>query len=78
MADVQWWLVAVDHGNPRLVDGSHSTRDGVEQALYLLNRLGISRGTKYMCARIELTEVEAVSHGSNEEALRTLNAAGLR
>lgn len=76
---VQWWLAAVDqYGNPRLVDGSHSALAGVEKALYLLNRLGLSRGTKYMAARIELTDVTPAPHGSNEDALTALNGIGLR
>ena len=32
----QFWLAEIDqYGNPRLVDGAHATRAGVEQAAYL-------------------------------------------
>lgn len=78
MAD-QWWLVTLDqYGNPKLVDGAHSTRAGVEQAAYLHTRLGLSTGAKHACARIEISEVEPVSHRSNESALSSLNAIGLK
>jgi hypothetical protein len=37
----QFWLAEIDqHGNPTLHDGSHADRAGVEQAAYLLTRLG--------------------------------------
>jgi len=55
-----------------LLDGPHSKREGVEQALYLINSLGLSRSTKnrdLCCVRIEQTPVEPKSHNANEEAL---------
>lgn len=76
---VQWWLAELDqHGNPKLTDGPHDDRGGVEQAAYLLWRLGLVRGRRFACARVELGDVEAKSHGTNEEALATLNSIGLR
>lgn len=75
----QFWLAELDqYGNPRLVDGSHGDRSGVEQAAYLFSRLGLGKGKQYACAEVILTPVEEKSHGSNEDALSTLNSIGLR
>lgn len=75
----QFWLAEIDqHGNPTLHDGSHDDRAGVEQAAYLLTRLGFSKGKRYACAEVILTEVEAKPHGANEDALSTLNSIGLK
>lgn len=74
----QFWLARIDqYGNPTLVDGSHGDRSGVEQAAYLLNRLGLTNGRMYACAEVALTPVEALPHGANEDAIATLNAIGL-
>lgn len=75
----QFWLAELDqYGNPKLVDGSHERREGVEQASYLFARLGLGKGKSYACAEVILTSVEAKPHGSNEDALDTLNSIGLR
>ncbi len=75
----QFGLVSLDqYGNPKLEDGSHSDRSGVEQAAYLHQRLGFAKSKRYACAEIIITEVEAKSHGSNEAALNQLNNSGLR
>jgi len=75
----QWWLAELDrYGNASLVDGPHPSRSGVEQALYLYRRLGLSKGGNFACAKVVLTSVRAVPHGANEEALGMLNAARLR
>ncbi|BCH33170.1 hypothetical protein MesoLjLc_51000 [Mesorhizobium sp. L-8-10] len=75
----QFWLAELDqYGNPKLVDGSHETREGVEQAAYLFSRLGLGNDKRYACAEVHLTEVTAKAHGANEEALNTLNSIGLR
>lgn len=79
MTNTQWWLAELNqYGNAKLVDGPHEDRTGVEQAKYLLDRLGLSRGRKFACAEVRLTEVAAVAHGANEEALDTLNGIGLK
>ncbi|WP_192246157.1 hypothetical protein [Mesorhizobium silamurunense] len=79
MTTTQFWLAELDqYGNAKLTDGPHSDRAGVEQASYLMQRLGLDRGKKYACAEVILTEVEAKSHGANEEALSALNSTGLR
>lgn len=75
----QFWLAELDqYGNPKLVDGSHGERAGVEQAAYLISRLGLSRGSTFACAEVHLTPVEAKPHDANEDALSTLNSIGLR
>lgn len=75
----QFWLAQIDqHGNPTLHDGSHGSREGVEEAAYLLTRLGFAKGVRYACAEVILTEVEAKPHGANEDALNTLNNIGLK
>lgn len=74
MSDVQFWLAELDqYGNPKLTDGAHDKREGVEQALYLIKRLGLAGDRKFACARVEITPVEAKPHGPNEGALNTLN-----
>jgi hypothetical protein len=77
--EVQWWLAETDgYGNPTLSDGPHSDRDGVEQAAYLIKRLGMTRGRTFAAARVELSAVTPAAHGANEDALSTLNSIGLR
>jgi hypothetical protein len=77
-AVVQWWLASLDqHGNPTLCDGAHATREGPEKAAYLFGQLGLGRGQRYACARVEITPVEARAHGANGSALRALNEIGL-
>lgn len=74
--NTQFWLARLDrHGNPTLVDGAHERRSGVEKAMYLFTRLNLSKGESYACAEVIITPVEAKSHGANEEAIETLNAA---
>ena len=75
----QFWLAELDnHGNPTLTDGAHSERGGAEQALTLINRLGMSRGRKFSIAEVILTEPTGVHDPVNEEAIETLNSIGLK
>ena len=75
----QFWLAALDqYGNPKLVDGSHANRAGVEQALYLIRSLGLEGERTFACAEVVLTPVEAQAHNTNEEAIATLQSIGLR
>lgn len=75
----QFWLASLDqYGNPTLVDGSHAERAGVEQALHLIRSFGLERGRRFACAEVALTPVEAIAHDTNEEAVTTLQAIGLR
>jgi hypothetical protein len=72
---VQYWLVELDkHGNPTLVDGSHETAEGANQAAYLIRsmRLGPQDRT-FAVAKIELTECVPSSKGVNHDAIRTIN-----
>jgi hypothetical protein len=79
MGTEQHWLAELDqYGNASLIDGPHPDRAGVEQAAYLLERLGLKKGRRFAAAHVLLSEVEAKPHDTNEDALATLNAAGLR
>ena len=69
--DVNWWLAEKSrygYAN-ELVDGPHSEREGVEQALFLIRSLGLQRGREFVCVRVEQTEVEPVAHDVDHEAL---------
>ncbi|MEM5384181.1 hypothetical protein VSR68_11385 [Paraburkholderia phymatum] len=69
-AGVQWWLAELDmHGNPTLVDGSHSERAGADKAAYLYQQLGIAKGRRFAVARVELSEPTPSNKGVNQEAL---------
>lgn len=71
----QFWLARLDqYGNPTLVDGAHGERAGVEKAMYLFQRLHLAKGEVYACAEVIITPVDAVPHGANEEAIKTLTS----
>jgi len=75
---VQWWVADLDrYGNPTLTDGAHSEREGCEQALYIMRRLGLRPEQRRAICRVEIYPPEAKSHGANEDALNTLNGIGL-
>jgi hypothetical protein len=75
----QFWLAELDqYGNPSLCDGSHNDREGVEQAAYLLNRLGLAKQRRFACAEVILTPVAATPHDADEAALAALNSIGLK
>ncbi|GAA0753124.1 hypothetical protein [Sphingomonas trueperi] len=75
----QWWPAELDqHGNPTLVDGAHSDRNGADQAKHLFDRLGFSGDRRLVVARVTLSEPKPASEGVNEEALDSLNSIGLR
>ena len=76
---VQWWLAKLsEHGNPRLTDGPHNTREGPERSLYIIRSLGLGKGERYAVARVELSPCEPAPHGAPEEAIAALNSMGLR
>ena len=68
---VDWWMAEVSQYGyaSELCDGPHSDREGVEQALYLIRGLGLERGRKFCCVRIEQSEVLPVDCDVNHEAL---------
>lgn len=75
---VQWWLSQLDqYGNVAcLLDGAHSTRDAVNRAFYLHQRLGyIKSQFKYAAVKCEVHDVTPDPAGVNEEALDTISAA---
>lgn len=74
----QWWLAELDmHGNPELIDGAHSVRAGAEEALTLMQRLGLAKDRHFAIAHVRLTEPTGEHGQINEEAIATLNAIGL-
>ena len=70
---MQWWLAELDrYGNPKLIDGAHSERQGADQAAYLIRSIGLGGATprRFAVARVELTEVDERNHEIvNEEAV---------
>ena len=79
LPNTQFWLAKLDrHGTPDLIDGAHSTRNGVEQAAYLFARFGLAKGERLACAEVIVTEIDAKPHGANEEAIGSLNGIGVR
>ena len=75
----QFWLAELSiHGNPTLVDGAHSSREGVEKALHLFKSFGFAKDRIFACAEVIVTEVEAKPHGANEDAIRQLQSIGLK
>ncbi|MBN8263070.1 MAG: hypothetical protein J0M21_00265 [Xanthomonadales bacterium] len=76
---IQYWLAELDqYGNPKLVDGAHSERDGAEEAATLLHRLGLAGGRTFAVAEVRITALTGQHGPLNEEAIGTLNAIGLR
>jgi hypothetical protein len=71
--NVQWWLAELDqYGNPTLIDGAHSERQGADQAAYLIRSIGLGGGKarSFAVAKVELTEVDGHNHGVvNEESI---------
>lgn len=69
--EANWWLAEkcrYGYAN-ELVDGPHDSREGVEQAFYLIRSLGLQRGREFVCVRVEQSEVAPVAHDVNQEAL---------
>lgn len=75
---VQFWLAELDrYGNPTLVDGAHSGRDGAEEALTLRKRLPMlsTEGKRYAIAEVHLSEPTGEHGPLNEDALAALGAS---
>lgn len=71
----QYWLAELDqHGNPKLIDGAHSTKEGANRAAYLHTRLGLTSTQRMAIAHVILSNVELNKNGVNEEAIETLNS----
>lgn len=68
---VDWWLATVCRYGyvNELVDGPHTDRAGVEQALHLIRGMGLERDRDFRCVRVEQTAVELKTHHTNEVAL---------
>jgi hypothetical protein len=75
--EIQYWLAELDqYGNPKLIDGAHSTPQGPAQAAYLIEAMGLgARDRKFAIAKVELSRCVPSAAGVNLEAVRTINAA---
>lgn len=71
----QYWLAELDrYGNPKLIDGAHSSAKGANKAAYIIRELGLGQpDRKFAVARVELSECVPSSTGVNLKAIRTLN-----
>lgn len=69
---VDWWLGEINqHGYvDELMDGPHSDRSGVEKAAYLIGQLGLRRGRKFACVRVEQTPVTPLPHDTDHASLQ--------
>lgn len=63
-----FWLAEAD-APWKLVDGPHSERAGVEQALYLISGMGMRRGRQFVCVEATVTDVKPIAHDVDHEAL---------
>jgi len=73
----QYWLAELDqHGNPTLIDGAHSDRNGAEEALVLRKRLPMisTEGRRFAIAQVNLSEPTGQHGELNEDALKALGA----
>ncbi|EBK6743100.1 hypothetical protein DQ691_23950 [Salmonella enterica] len=73
----QYWLAELDqHGNPTLIDGAHSDRNGAEEALALRKRLPMisTEGRRFAIAQVNLSEPTGQHGELNEDALKALGA----
>jgi hypothetical protein len=54
----QYWLAELDqYGNPTLIDGSHSSIEGCNQAAYLITAMQLGKPDRqFAVARVELSE----------------------
>ncbi|TPB50922.1 hypothetical protein DXE01_23195 [Vibrio parahaemolyticus] len=71
----QYWLAELDqHGNPTLIDGAHSDRNGAEEALVLRKRLPMisTEGRRFAIAQVNLSEPTGQHGELNEDALKAL------
>lgn len=75
MVREQYWLAELDqYGNPKLIDGMHSTREAVNRAAYLHARLGLTPLSQMAVAHVILSDVKPNKNGVNEEAIEILNS----
>lgn len=69
----QYWLAEIDqHGNPKLVDGSHDSPEGCNQAAFLIQGIGLGKpARKFAVAKIELSECVQSGANVNHEAVES-------
>lgn len=73
----QFWLAEIDmHGNPKLIDGAHSTRGGAEKAKALFDGLGLSGAREFAVAEIRLSEFTGEHEPVDQSAIDAINNCG--
>jgi hypothetical protein len=75
---IQFWLAELDqYGNPSLIDGSHSERDGAEKALTLRKSLAMinTNGRRFAIAEVRLSEPTGEHGPLNQKAIDRNNKA---
>jgi hypothetical protein len=66
----QYWLAELDqYGNPKLIDGSHSSPEGANRAAYLLTALRLRSYGVFAVAKVELAECVPSSKGVDHESV---------
>jgi hypothetical protein len=72
MRTPQYWLAELDrYDNPTLIDGSHSSPEGVQQAAYLITHMGLGKpNRRFAVAKVELSECIPSDRNVNQEAVR--------
>lgn len=73
----QYWLAELDqYGNPTLIDGSHSTAAGANQAAYLILSMRLGKpNRRFAVARVELSKCVPSAKGVNQDAIETIRHA---
>lgn len=76
----QYWLAELDqYGNPKLIDGSHSTPEGVNEAAYLIKAMNLGNpNRKFAVAAVHLSECVPSSNGVDHEAITAINTVRRR
>ena len=80
MRTPQYWLAELDqYDNPKLVDGSHNSPEGANEAAYLIQALHLGDPQRrFAVAKVELTPCVPSARGVNHEVIRTLNSVRKR
>ncbi len=77
MRKIQYWLAELDqYGNPKMIDGAHSTRAGANKAAYLIRAMGLGKPDRHFAvAKVELSDCVPSSKGANHSAILEINMA---
>lgn len=72
----QYWLAELDeHDNPILIDGSHSSPEGCNQAAFLIQSIGLGKSQRrFAVAKVELSECVPSGENVNQSAVDVCRA----